>query len=293
MLILFFLVFLFVSLISYGVYNILLEIAKTPNKKYETMFSSFGWSEEKQKLKKQQFTINLATKLAKFINIDDYTKSSIREKLYAVGDNITPEFYIARSIVANWQFIVVAFVGYFINPIITLVCVGIYISQTISTYKYLDVLVEKKKKAIESEIPKFLSYLTQGLVYNKNIIDLFERYKNVAGDILKNELQITIAGMNTGNQEDALLKFSSRINSSDLDKVLKTLINVVKGDNTIEYLKDLSKEMKAKENEILKRRANEIPDKMNKYMTILLFLIVVIALFTMIYSIIINSSQFM
>ena len=293
MLILFFLVFLFVSLISYGVYNILLEIAKTPNKKYETMFSSFGWSEEKQKLKKQQFTINLATKLAKFINIDDYTKSSIREKLYAVGDNITPEFYIARSIVANWQFIVVAFIGYFINPIITMVCVGIYISQTISTYKYLDVLVEQKKKAIEAEIPKFLSYLTQGLVYNKNIIDLFERYKNVAGDILKNELQITIAGMNTGNQEDALLKFSSRINSSDLDKVLKTLINVVKGDNTIEYLKDLSKEMKAKENEILKRRANEIPDKMNKYMTILLFLIVVIALFTMIYSIIINSSQFM
>ena len=293
MLILFFLVFLFVSLISYGVYNILLEIAKTPNKKYETMFTSFGWSEEKQKLKKQQFTINLATKLAKFINIDDYTKSSIREKLYAVGDNITPEFYIARSIVANWQFIVVAFVGYFINPIITMVCVGIYISQTISTYKYLDVLVEHKKKAIEAEIPKFLSYLTQGLVYNKNIIDLFERYKNVAGDILKNELQITIAGMNTGNQEDALLKFSSRINSSDLDKVLKTLINVVKGDNTIEYLKDLSKEMKAKENEILKRRANEIPDKMNKYMTILLFLIVVIALFTMIYSIIINSSQFM
>ena len=293
MLILFFLVFLFVSLISYGVYNILLEIAKTPNKKYETMFSSFGWSEEKQKLKKQQFTINLATKLAKFINIDDYTKSSIREKLYAVGDNITPEFYIARSIVANWQFIVVAFIGYFINPIISLVCVGIYISQTISTYKYLDVLVEQKKKAIEAEIPKFLSYLTQGLVYNKNIIDLFERYKNVAGDILKNELQITIAGMNTGNQEDALLKFSSRINSSDLDKVLKTLINVVKGDNTIEYLKDLSKEMKAKENEILKRRANEIPDKMNKYMTILLFLIVVIALFTMIYSIIINSSQFM
>ena len=293
MLILIFSVFLFVSLISYGVYNILLEIAKTPNKKYETMFSSFGWSEEKQKLKKQQFTINLATKLAKFINIDDYTKSSIREKLYAVGDNITPEFYIARSIVANWQFIVVAFIGYFINPIISLVCVGIYISQTISTYKYLDVLVEQKKKAIESEIPKFLSYLTQGLVYNKNIIDLFERYKNVAGDILKNELQITIAGMNTGNQEDALLKFSSRINSSDLDKVLKTLINVVKGDNTIEYLKDLSKEMKAKENEILKRRANEIPDKMNKYMTLLLFLIVVIALFTMIYSIIINSSQFM
>ena len=293
MLILIFSVFLFVSLISYGVYNILLEIAKTPNKKYETMFSSFGWSEEKQKLKKQQFTINLATKLAKFINIDDYTKSSIREKLYAVGDNITPEFYIARSIVANWQFIVVAFIGYFINPIISLVCVGIYISQTISTYKYLDVLMEQKKKAIEAEIPKFLSYLTQGLVYNKNIIDLFERYKNVAGDILKNELQITIAGMNTGNQEDALLKFSSRINSSDLDKVLKTLINVVKGDNTIEYLKDLSKEMKAKENEILKRRANEIPDKMNKYMTILLFLIVVIALFTMIYSIIINSSQFM
>ena len=87
---------------------------------------------------------------------------------------------------------------------------------------------------------------------------------------MKRELEITIADMASGNEENALTRMESRIGSSMLSDVVRGLISVKRGDNGIMYFQMLSMTFKQLELQKLKLEAMKQPGKMRKYSFMLL-----------------------
>ena len=56
---------------------------------------------------------------------------------------------------------------------------------------------------------------------------------------MKRELEITIADMASGNEENALTRMESRIGSTMLSDVVRGLISVKRGDNGIMYFQKM------------------------------------------------------
>lgn len=87
---------------------------------------------------------------------------------------------------------------------------------------------------------------------------------------MKRELEITIADMASGNEENALTRMESRIGSTMLSDVVRGLISVKRGDNGIMYFQMLSMTFKQLELQKLKLEAMKQPGKMRKYSFMLL-----------------------
>ena len=95
-------------------------------------------------------------------------------------------------------------------------------------------------------------------------------YQRNAGHAMKRELEITIADMASGNEENALTRMESRIGSTMLSDVVRGLISVKRGDNGIMYFQMLSMTFKQLELQKLKLEAMKQPGKMRKYSFMLL-----------------------
>ena len=65
---------------------------------------------------------------------------------------------------------------------------------------------------------------------------------------LRQELEITIADMKSGNEETALTRLESRIGSTMLSDVVRGLISVKRGDNGVMYFEMLNHALLSKWN---------------------------------------------
>ena len=102
------------------------------------------------------------------------------------------------------------------------------------------------------------------------MLNILKSYQRNAGHAMKRELEITIADMASGNEENALTRMESRIGSTMLSDVVRGLISVKRGDNGIMYFQMLSMTFKQLELQKLKLEAMKQPGKMRKYSFMLL-----------------------
>ena len=72
------------------------------------------------------------------------------------------------------------------------------------------------------------------------MLNILKAYQHNAGHAMKRELEITIADMASGNEENALTRWESRIGRTMLSDVVRGLISVKRGDNGIMYFQMLS-----------------------------------------------------
>ena len=61
------------------------------------------------------------------------------------------------------------------------------------------------------------------------MLNILKSYQRNAGHAMKRELEITIADMASGNEENALTRMESRIGSTMLSDVVRGLISVKRG----------------------------------------------------------------
>lgn len=274
-----------------GLYFILAELFKIPPYKYAGIYSNFGKTKANKTKRSEQLTETYAFKLAGFIKLNDIYKDDLKEKLNFLDINESPEMFISKAIVSRIPFIVIGLILILFKQAIGFILLIIGIVGVFNEINSLNKKIKARKQVIESEIPRFLAFITQSLRYSKDVQTIIDNYKNVAGDFYKKELIITIADMKTSSPEKALSNLSQRINSKELDKVLNAIISVTQGDNSVSYLRELSREMNTEEIESLKRKALMIPNKVSRYQLIILLLIVIISLFSMGYSVIDNFKQ--
>lgn len=219
---------------------------------------------------KKSFNINIifndiASRLSKYIKMDAYKKRKIQNTLKIAGINSTPEIFIATVWIKTLIPIICGVIISSIFPILLPVFLVIAIRTYFKESKIIDKELMKERIKLENELPRFVREIAQEMKSSKDVYSMLKRYETTAGGALKKELNITLADMKSGNYETALTRFETRIGSPMLSEVIRGLISVVRGDDTIVYFQMLAHDFKQLEIQKLKYIANKRPDKLKKY----------------------------
>ncbi len=234
-------------------------------------------SSKKEKLLDVYIT-KVAVLLAPFLRLDRLKRNRLQTALAIAGLELTPEAYTARAWVTAAAAGLCAVPMAFLMPLLSPVLVGLAVALWFSTYYAAFDFVRKRRKLIEAEIPRFALSIGQNLENDRDVLKMLTSYRRVAGRDFAAELDQTIADMKTGNYENALLRFETRIGSPMLSDVVRGLIGVLRGDDQRMYFKMICFDMRQIEQNNLKKEAAKRPRKIQRYSMMMLVCIMIIYL---------------
>ena len=234
-------------------------------------------SSKKEKLLDVYIT-KIAVLLAPFLRLDRLKRNRLQTTLAIAGLELTPEAYTARAWVTAAAAGLCAVPMAFLMPLLSPVLVGLAVALWFSTYYAAFDFVRKRRKLIEAEIPRFALTIGQNLENDRDVLKMLTSYRRVAGRDFAAELDQTIADMKTGNYENALLRFETRIGSPMLSDVVRGLIGVLRGDDQRMYFKMICFDMRQIEQNNLKKEAAKRPRKIQRYSMMMLVCIMIIYL---------------
>lgn len=256
-----------VILLGTGFYYIITEFLILPDNKARKAISSYG--KGKKAPSSDEIISYLASKIERYIVIEENQKKLLQRKLNAAELDHTPEFHTARAVASGlivtlfgivFALIFSAFVNWMI--IFSLfVILGIF-----SGFKMMNEtneIISRKAGAIEPELALFASTIQKQLSSTTDIIKIFESYRKICGEAFRHEIDVTIADMKTGSYEIALLNFDNRVRLESLSQIIRGLIAVLKGDDQRVYFDMLVHDLSNAERERLKRLSLKRPSKLN------------------------------
>ena len=256
-----------VILLGTGFYYIITEFLILPDNKARKAISSYG--KGKKAPSSDEIISYLASKIERYIVIEENQKKLLQRKLNAAELDHTPEFHTARAVASGlivtlfgivFALIFSAFVNWMI--IFSLfVILGIF-----SGFKMMNEtneIISRKAGAIEPELALFASTIQKQLSSTTDIIKIFESYRKICGEAFRHEIDVTIADMKTGSYEIALLNFDNRVRLESLSQIIRGLIAVLKGDDQRVYFDLLVHDLSNAERERLKRLSLKRPSKLN------------------------------
>ena len=177
---------------------------------------------------------DMAAKAAPLVRLDAYKRRKLEAQLKSAEIQMSPETYVAAAWVKAGLIGLLVIPALLIFPILAPVVLFLAVAVFFKEQKRADEIVQQRREEIETE------------------------------------LEITIADMASGNEENALTRWESRIGSTMLSDVVRGLISVKRGDNGIMYFQMLSMTFKQLELQKLKLEAMKQPGKMRKYSFMLL-----------------------
>lgn len=139
-------------------------------------------------------------------------------------------------------------------------------------------------RLIESELPKFIRAIVQGLKTEKDVIKLLESYSTIAGKGLQYDIEVLVLDLKSGNFENAMLDFDKRVGNAYMSRLTKALIAVNRGDNQEAALNHLLSDMSLLSHETMQRELNKRPGRVK----MMVIPIVVIGIFTLFYVVGVN-----
>ena len=115
--------------------------------------------------------------------------------------------------------------------------------------------------------------------HSHDVIYMLDSYRAHAGEEMREELEITVADMRSGNQEVALTRLESRVGSTMLSDVTRGLIALIHGDDNSMYWAQLSMKFSDYQRQLLRAQANAVPRKVRKLSMALLccFMLIYVA----------------
>ena len=253
-----------------GLYIILAETLKLPRLAVTKAVLSVSRQDKKQTKTLEVIVFDLSSKLSKHIRLDDYKKRKLISTLKSVGIKLTPETYIARAWVKTGMIATLLIPIMPILPILAPVIILLAIAVLFKELRLADEILRQKRDEIEYELPRFVSTVSQSLKASRDVTAILKSYQKSAGESFKQELEITIADMQSGNEETALTRLESRIGSTMLSDVVRGLISVKRGDNGAMYFEMLNHDFKQIELQKLKLIAMKQPGKVKKYSFLML-----------------------
>ena len=271
------LILLAAVLLGIGAYNLSCAFVDVPTARTSRMMmiAKKQTGEASEKLSDVYLT-RIAEKLSPLLKLDPIKKSKLELALSIAEIPLTPETYTMKAILTA---IFTALLGLFLVlfiPLVGFLTMGLSILMWFSTYQQAFDIVKKRKKLIESELPRFAVSIQQGLSTDRDVLKLLVSYRRIAGPHLGKELDTTIADMKTGNYENALLHLQNRVGSTMLSDIVRGLIGTLRGDDQQMYFKMLVFDMRQIEQNNLKKEAAKRPKQMQKYSMMMLFCILLI-----------------
>lgn len=255
-----------VFIFPYGFYKILKGVYRLPDKKSSKVISDIISRGKKGENKIEIYILRLSSELGKYIKLSDFRKKRIDSSLRSAQIHMKAETYIAMSLIYAGIVFIFAIPAFLFKPIIGLFLTGISIFVFFYHKNRVEEILKKKRKKIEYELPQFAKMLSEELKITNNIVSILEKNKAYLNSDLKNELEILLADMGSGSYEQALIRFETRVASSQLNEIVSGLIGVLKGENQVNYFENLSYRLKQEQLQKLKKIAMKRPSKMNKYL---------------------------
>lgn len=229
---------------------------------------------------------SLSKFLVKFIKINDFKRKRLVAQFENLNMKMTPEEYYAEIFAKTLLLAVFIPVGFIIHAAVGIFFVIIVVLAFLLQYNKLDEIIRKKKDAIESELPKFVSVIEQTFKNDHDVIRLISTYVANGDSPLISELNIALADMKTGDFETALTRLANRVNSVPLSEVVRGLQSALHGDDTVGYFASLSTKLWDSEKIKIKKKALKTPSKVKylvKTMLFCMFLIYATVFGTVIY----------
>ena len=259
------------ALAGVGLFLILADALRVP---FFATSTAAGNLAKRQKHKTGTLEIwlhDLAMWISKRLRLNEYKRMQLETDLKSAGMNISPEMHIANSIVKAMLVGIFAVPVFFIFPLLTPVVIALAVFMYFRESKGVANRIKEKRKAIEYELPRFVSHIEKTLKHNRDVLYILDNYKETAGPELKSELEITVADMRSGNYEAALTRLENRVGSSMLSDVSRGLIGVLRGDETEVYWSSLGVKFADYQRQLLKQEAQKVPRKVKRLSMCLLF----------------------
>ena len=257
-------------LVGVGMMFILLDAFKIPYLKTSKAVKTVS---KKQREKTSSIDVwlgGIANSLAKIIKINEYKRAELENDLKTARIDITPEQYKANAIVKASVLGVFAipmlFIFPLLSPVILITAVVVYNSENKKAGKK----IKEKREIIEYELPRFVSTVEKTLKHSRDVLYMIEYYAQNAGELLKEEFNITAADMRSSNYEAAVTRLEARIGSPMMSDVCRGLIGILRGDDMGLYWSALSLKFADVHRQALKRKANKVPKKVKRLSVCLL-----------------------
>lgn len=270
------LILLLATFLGLGTYYICCGIVDIPtNKTSKMMLMAKKQGTNKEKLVDVYLT-KVAEKFSFLLRLDAIKKEKLKNTLQIAGIQISPECYTLKAFLTALLTGFLALPFFLIMPFMGFLLLGLAVMMWFSSYYKAFDYVKKRKKRMETELPRFTISIQQSLATDRDVLKILIAYRRIAGVHLAQELDTTIADMKTGNYENALLRFQNRVGSNMLNDIIRGLIGTLRGDDQQMYFKMLSHDMRQIEQNNLMKEAQKRPKQMQKYSMMLLFCILFI-----------------
>lgn len=209
--------------------------------------------------------------LVRFIKINDFKRKRLVAQFENLNIKMTPEEYYAEIFAKTLLLAIFVPIGFVIHIAIGIFLIILVVLAFLIQYNKLDEIIRKKKEAIESELPKFVSVIEQTFKNDHDVIKLISTYVANGDSPLISELNIALADMKTGDFETALTRLANRVNSVSLSEVVRGLQSALHGDDTVGYFASLGTKLWDSEKVKIKKKALKTPSKVKYLVKVMLF----------------------
>ena len=274
------LLLLFGGFLFLGMFFLAADLLKVPYMKTEKALLDTGRNNKKGSAAFDAFLLQGAMRLSHVIRMDEYRKSRMKNVLKATGIKMTPEVYQAYALTKAGLLMAGIIPCLLLFPLLTPIVVFLAVMVYFKEIQRADEMLKSKRKSIEDELPRFVANLEQELQNNRDVLSMVENFRKNAGTEFGEELGVLAADMRSSSYEAALTRFEARLNSPMLSDVVRGLIGVLRGDNSVVYFQMLAHDFKQLELQKLKSEAQKIPPKIRvfSFLMLMCFLLTYLAI---------------
>lgn len=280
------LLILFGVFFAAGLFLVLSDVFRIPTIMTMKAMSGVGKAEKRKNRNLNMILMDGAVLLGRHLPMNPHKKARLAAALRAAGIHETPEVYTAYAYCKAGAILTGITPCVLVMPLFS---IGVVMAALMVYFKEIgkaDELMRAKREIIESELFRFASTIEQELRNSRDVLSILENYKKNAGEEFARELDIVCADMRSSSYEAALTRFEARLNSSQLSDIVRGLISVLRGDDSMVYFQMLVHDFKQIEIQRLKAKAQKIPPKIRKYSFLMLMCFMVTYLFIIGYEII-------
>ncbi len=222
------------------------------------------------------FLAGISEKLAGHIHLSESKRDELESELDTLEMHLSPEQFIASCITRGILLLPLLIPASILSAPLDIAVVFLCVSVSYRQYKRLDDVFEEEKKEIDAELPNFVSVTEQTFLHDRNVLRLLEAYTKTDETPLTKQLKIVIADMRTGSSERALTRFSRLYDSVYLSDTVRGLLAALRGEDTAEYFKSLSRRLSDEQDAIVADKIMRLPSKIKPLAVLHLVCIMVI-----------------
>ena len=210
-----------------GIGCILADLMKVPTMKASKAANNLGKKGDKKTSIIEIYLKEFATKLSEKLKLNEYKKAQLEADLRTAGMDISPEMYVSNAIVKSVAIGLLAIPAFLIFKLLGLFIAFVAVVMYFSESKKVTKMIAAKRKKIEYELPRLVGSIEKTIKHKKGAVYALESFKDTTCPELKEELEITIADMRSGNEEVALTRLESRVGSTMMSDVTRGLIGQI------------------------------------------------------------------